>query len=142
MRRLLLAWTVAMMAIGLTSTPARADAPRDQGWWAVTNPLPPLPDVPARGLLVQGGGGGAPTAVAAVLYELGPGTSVGNLTLGVAPNSLTTPKATLQLCDRLMPFGAAIALVPKLLKLRLRLDSLKRSKRQPNQCWRRWRGDA
>ena len=61
---------IAIATIGLTSVPAAADAPRDQGWWTVTNPLPPLPDVPARGLLVQGGGGGAPTAVAAILYEL------------------------------------------------------------------------
>ena len=67
----------------------------------MTNPLPPLPDVPARGLLVQGGGGGAPTAFAAVLYELDPGTTVGTLTLTVAPGSLSTPAATLQLCPLL-----------------------------------------
>jgi hypothetical protein len=106
-----------MMAIGVTAPPARADAPRDQGWWTVTNPsvpgapvaapvaVPGPPDVPAKGLLIQAGPGGAPIAFAAVLYELGPGTSVGNLTLGVAPNSLTTPMATLQLCPLLQPIN-------------------------------------
>ena len=96
---------IAIATIGLTSVPAAADAPRDQGWWTVTNPLPPLPDVPARGLLVQGGGGGAPTAVAAILYELDPGTTAGALTLTVAPNSLTTPAATLELCALLQPIN-------------------------------------
>jgi F0F1-type ATP synthase membrane subunit c/vacuolar-type H+-ATPase subunit K len=98
---------IAIATIGLTPVPAAADAPRDQGWWTVTNPFPAPPDVPARGLLVQGGGGGAPTAVAAILYELDPGTTVGNLTLTVAPNSLTTRAATLQLCPLIQPITHA-----------------------------------
>ena len=108
-RRLLaagfLTWTVSALAIGLTSVPAAADAPRDQGWWTVTNPIPAPPDVPTRGLLVQGGGGGGPTAIAAVLYELGPGTTAGTLTLTIAPNSATTPSTTLQLCSLLQPIN-------------------------------------
>ena len=57
MRRVLLAWAVVVAAIGLASAPARADAPRDHGWWTLTNPggpptTPPAPpDVPAGGLL-------------------------------------------------------------------------------------------
>jgi hypothetical protein len=38
-----------------------------------------------------------------VLYELDPSATAGNLTLTVAPNSLTTPSATLQLCPLLQP---------------------------------------
>jgi hypothetical protein len=106
------------MALGVVSAgPARAAAPRDQGWWTVTNPgttalpvappapVPGPPDVPANGLLIQAGPGGAPTAYAAVLYELDPGTTAGQLTLAVAPNSVTTPKATLQLCPLLQPIN-------------------------------------
>src|SRR5207253_242273 len=106
-RRLLLAAAAAVMALGVVPTAAHADAPRDQGWWTVTNPLPAPPDVPARGLLVQGGGGGAPTAIAAVLYELDSGATAGTLTLAVAPNSATTPGATLQLCPLLQPINHA-----------------------------------
>jgi hypothetical protein len=36
-----------------------------------------------------------------VLYELDPGTTAGTLTLAVAPNSITTPSATLQVCPLL-----------------------------------------
>ncbi|HEV3352179.1 MAG TPA: hypothetical protein VG076_04615 [Acidimicrobiales bacterium] len=107
----ILAGVAATAIMGLAAGPARAAAPRDQGWWTVTNPgvAPPgvalpaaaptvgPPDVPGRGLLVQGGPNG-PTAVAALLYELDPGTGASTLTLAVAPNSITTPKATLQVC--------------------------------------------
>jgi hypothetical protein len=103
MRRLLsIACLTGAVAI-LTAGPAAATAPRDQGWWTMTNPLPAPPDVPARGLVIQGGASGAPTAFAAVLYELDPGTTAGKLTLAVAPNSLTTPSATLQVCPLLQP---------------------------------------
>ena len=111
MRRLLLACVVAVMALGVIAAPARADAPRDQGWWTATNPgglptAPPAPpDVPGNDLLIQGGGGGAPTAFAAVLYELSPGTTVSNLTLTIAPNSAMTPSTTLQICPLLQPIN-------------------------------------
>ena len=105
MRRFFLTLVAAIAAVGVLPTMARADAPRDQGWWTVTNPLPAPPDVPARGLVVQGGGGGAPTAYAAVLYELNPGTTAGTLTLTIAPNSAMTPATTLQLCPLLQPIN-------------------------------------
>src|SRR3954454_18656181 len=98
MRRLLhllLASTAAVLAVGLVPTAARASAPRDQGWWTVTKPggtqglpvaVPGPPDVPARGLLIQAGPS-TPSAYAALLSELDPGTTAGKLTLAVAPNS-------------------------------------------------------
>ena len=114
MRRLLLASVAAVLALGLVPTAARASAPRDQGWWTVTNPggtqglpaaVPGPPDVPARGLLIQAGPANMPTAYAALLYELDPGTTAGKLTLAVAPNSGTTPMATLQVCQLLQPIN-------------------------------------
>ena len=117
-RRLLgvaLAWAVTMLTIGLGAAPAGAAAPRDQGWWTVTNPgaipnapvpvsVPGPPDVPSRGLLVQGGGGGAPTAFSALLFELDAGTTATTLTLAVASASVSTP-ATLQVCRLLSPIN-------------------------------------
>ena len=100
--RLVLASAVIALSLGFVSAPADAAAPRDQGWWTVTNPVP-APDVPARGLLVQAGGGGAPTAFGAVLYELDPGTTAYTLTLAIAPNTASTPTATLQVCPLLQP---------------------------------------
>src|SRR5437660_854289 len=66
---------------------------------------PAPPDVPGNDLLIQGGGGGAPPAFAAVLYELGPGSTVTNLTLTIAPNSAMTPSTTLQICPLLQPIN-------------------------------------
>jgi len=117
MRRVVAAAAIVAGSVGLAGSAARADAPRDQGWWTVTNPgaaalpvalpaAPPgPPDVPARGLLIQAGGGGAPTAYAALLYELDPGATPGKLTLPIAPNSVTTPSATLQICQLLQPIN-------------------------------------
>jgi len=114
------AWVVALVAVGVAAAPAGAAAPRDQGWWTslaapsapgapVALPAAPVnpiaPDVPARGLLVQAGGGGAPTAFSALLYELDPGTTAGALTLAVTPQSVTTPTATLQVCRLLSPIN-------------------------------------
>jgi hypothetical protein len=101
------------MAMGVTAAPAAADAPRDQGWWSATSvavpgapvAVPAAPDVPAGGLLVQGGLGGPPTAYAALVYELGQGVGAQTLTLPVAPNSLTTPSTALQLCQLLQPIN-------------------------------------
>ena len=106
------AWVVAALTVGFGAAPARAAAPRDQGWWSATSvavpgapvAIPAAADVPARGLLVQGGGG-APTAYSALLYELDEGTTASTLTLAVAPNSLTTPAATLQVCGLLQPIN-------------------------------------
>ena len=116
MRRALLrvgavGWTLAVAVVGLAPVVAQADAPTEQGWWTVTNPggLPLNPatataaDVPADGLLIQSGpvNPTSPcncTALAAVIYELKDGTTASDLTLKVAPNSGTTPVATLELC--------------------------------------------
>lgn len=91
------------MAAGMMAN-ASADEPLQQGWWTASNPggLPaapaPLPpDVPADGLLVQGGPS-APTAFAAVVYSFDNGATVGQLTLTVARPSATTPAAALQVC--------------------------------------------
>jgi len=98
---------LAVATMALASGPALADAPRDQGWWTVTNPgglpaAPPAPpDVPARGLLIQGGPN-APSSFGALVYELDSGNTATTLTLAIAPNSITTP-ATLQLCALITP---------------------------------------
>jgi len=84
--------------------PAAADAPRDQGWWTLTNPLPTPPDVPAGGMLVQAGLG-SPASFAALVYEVEPGASAVTLTLTVAPNSATTPSSILQLCPLTGPIA-------------------------------------
>ncbi len=85
---------------------ASAAAPAAAGWWTSLNPgsvlgsptPPPPPDVPSDGLLVEGGADSTPTAFAAVVYELSPGTAAGKLTLTIAANSATTPASTLQVC--------------------------------------------
>ena len=94
---------------------AYADSPSQQGWWWQGNPgaVPeagvsvgqPPPDVPAKGLLIEGGSGSAtgsgdaaPTAFAAVVYQLASGATPSSLTLTVASGSATTPSTTLELC--------------------------------------------
>ena len=97
--------------LGSGSGPAAADAPISHGWWTVTNqsdalpvtppdlPVAVPPDVPADGLLVQGGPTeDAPTAYAALAYDLDPGSTAQRLVLTVAPNSATNPQATLKIC--------------------------------------------
>ena len=97
--------TSALLWVGVA--PAGADAPAGTGWWTSANPgsvlgsptPPPPPDVPAHGLLVEGGpDSSSPTALAAVVYQLPANTIADRLTLTVAENSATTPAATLQLC--------------------------------------------
>jgi hypothetical protein len=97
------------------ATPAGATAaPVQQGWWTALNPgpLPELgqpvpaptpPDVPAQGLLVQGGTSGSPVAYAGLVYDLPIGATASTLTLTIAPNSVTTPDATLELCPLVNP---------------------------------------
>jgi hypothetical protein len=105
-----LAALLALATMPLTSFPALAAAPRDQGWWTATNPgglpaQPPAPpDVAAGDLLIQGGPS-APTAFAALIYELDPGVTASTLTLSVAPNSLTTPSGGIQLCQLITPIA-------------------------------------
>jgi hypothetical protein len=115
MRRTLLrlgavVWSTAVLIVGITATGADANAPVSQGWWTVTNPggLPANPadaaaDVPSDGLLIQAGpvNPTSPcncTAFAGLIYEIPDDLTATDLTLKVAPNSGTTPVATLELC--------------------------------------------
>lgn len=121
----LIAAGAASGVLVLAMPAARADAPSQQGWWTAANPggVPSAPvpapaspasvppDVPADGLLVQGGPDGSavagapngPIAFAAVVYDVADGASVGQLTLKEAPNSATTPSAKLILCPLVNP---------------------------------------
>src|SRR5437763_4417601 len=100
-RRGLAVTTTAMLLTCVTATTAHADEPLQQGWWTVANtgvaPAPAPPDVPSDGLLVQGGTQG-PSAFAALVYSFSPGSTVGPLTLTIAPNSATSPGAKLEVC--------------------------------------------
>src|SRR4051794_7166542 len=112
-------WMTAVGVVSVTATGANADPPTQQGWWTVSNPggLPANPadaaaDVPSDGLLVQAGpvNPTAPcscTAFAGLIYELADGLTATDLTLKVAPNSATTPVATLELCVLANPTFAA-----------------------------------
>lgn len=107
--RTALALVGASACIGFAAPPAFADAPADQGWWTLLNPGGPAPtaappDVPADGLLVQGGSDGSPVALAALVYEPELGATPEKLVLKVAADSATTPHASLQLC----PLNAAV----------------------------------
>jgi len=115
---------------GLGTSPAGAAAPDQQGWWTTLNqgnvpevgkpaPAPTPPDVPAKGLLVQGSTpsspASAPTAAApapttsppvayaGLVYYLPIGATASTLTLTVAANSATTPMAKLELCPLVNP---------------------------------------
>jgi hypothetical protein len=98
-------------AFGSGGAPAQADAPIVQGWWTTTNqndalpvtppglPVTVPPDVPADGLLVQGGAAeDSPNAYAALVYDLDAGSAAQRLVLNVSPNSATTPQAGLKVC--------------------------------------------
>jgi hypothetical protein len=105
-RLLAAALLAAAASLSLAASAAHADGPAATGWWTATNPgsvlgspaPPPPPDVPADGLLIEGGADGTPTAFAAAVYELPDGSAPVTLTLAVAPSSATTPAATLELC--------------------------------------------
>ena len=98
MRRLLpLLGLLLLLPAGGT---AGADTPSQQGWWTSTNPgglALSSPDVPAKGLLVEGGGSKV-VAYAAVVYPLAPGATAGILTLKIAPDTITTSGSTLRVC--------------------------------------------
>lgn len=98
---------IATVVIGAGGAGAGAAAPDDQGWWTAANggvaPAPASPDVPSDGLLVQGGPAGSPVAYAALRYALPSGTAARSLTLSVAPNSASTPLATLEVCPLRQP---------------------------------------
>src|SRR5438105_13269442 len=84
-------------AFVLLAPASRAAAPEEHGWWTAF--AGPNPDVPADGLLVEGGASAtSPTAFAAVVYAVPDGSTVGKLTLAVAPSSATVPMTKLELC--------------------------------------------
>jgi hypothetical protein len=98
-------------AFASTGGSAQAEAPVAQGWWTTTNvkdqlpvdppalPVQVPPDVPPDGLLVQGGlTEDAPSAYAALVYDLDEGLAPGKLTLKLAPASASSPASTLRLC--------------------------------------------
>lgn len=97
----------ASSCLGLGAPAALADAPVDRGWWTLTNPGPPAPaqappDVPADGLLVQGGPT-APVALAGLIFEPAAGATAQRLVLNVVSSSATTPGAVLELCPLSVP---------------------------------------
>jgi hypothetical protein len=117
MRRLAVVLAGAAMALaavaGLTLN-AGAVATSEQGWWTTTNlggttqslglPPPAPPDVPADGLLIEGGASAAsPIAYAGLIYQVPSGAAAGTLTLTVAPDSVTTPESTLEVCPLTIP---------------------------------------
>jgi hypothetical protein len=105
----------AVLVLGASS--AQAAGATRQGWWTAANPTTPVgtlpaapptaPDVPADGLLVEGGSQG-PAAVAALLYDLPDGATPGNLTLVLAPTTISTPNAVLQVCPLKSPGFSAV----------------------------------
>jgi hypothetical protein len=104
--RRLLATGALLGAMALTTGPlARAAAPGvQQGWWTSAGALGlpasvAAPDVPADGLLVEGGVSG-PRTYSAIA---GPAQEGSVLVLDVAPSSVTTPDAPLQVCPLRSP---------------------------------------
>lgn len=104
--------TLVTVAVLWSATPAAsADAPAAAGWWTSLNPgstlgsptPPPPPDVPADGLLIEGGADASPTAFAGLVYQLPAGVTASRLTLTVASNSATTPASSLELCPLTNP---------------------------------------
>ncbi|MEY2423134.1 MAG: hypothetical protein QOI95_3201 [Acidimicrobiaceae bacterium] len=92
--------TVALV-LGLTVSPAHAQAPEQTGWWfqALTGPLAlpvPIPVVPDGGLFVQQGATTDPLAFGAVQYRVADGAS-SSLTLTAAPGSVAL-SASMQAC--------------------------------------------
>jgi hypothetical protein len=99
--RILWFGVLLLVAFGVAE-PARAQSPDKQGWWSAANTgVGPAnlftPDVPEKGLLIQGGPSG-PRAYAALVYAIAPGEDAGALTLEVTSSSITTPGATLLAC--------------------------------------------
>lgn len=103
----LLGTAVGLASLVVPAGAAGAESPSLQGWWTSANlgGTSPAPDVPAKGLLVEGGvssssgaGDTGAAAYAALAYQVPSGQAPGKLTLDVAANSATTPDTTLELC--------------------------------------------
>lgn len=101
---------VAAGAVLMAHGAAAAEGAQLQGygWWTQLNPgngvpFPSPTDVPSKGLLVESDINGSPLAYAALVFELPTSSEPSTLALNVAPNSATTPNATIELCPLLQP---------------------------------------
>ena len=100
---------VAVAAAFLSPTPTSAATSVQSGWWS-TSPLAVAPDVPAGGMLLQGGSSlDQPVAFGAVSFALDDGEEAGELTITVSANSATTPNASVTVCPLTSTFEPAEA---------------------------------
>lgn len=94
---------LALAALATLASPAGAATSVRSGWWT-SAPVALAPDVGEDRLLVQGGADPArPLAYAALSFALDPGEAPASIELVVAPESGTTPGATLVLCALTAP---------------------------------------
>lgn len=106
MRRSLSLAACVSLLIVLSPTRSLAVDSAQSGWW--TSAPVAAPDVPADGLLLQGGPTlDRPVAFGAVRFALGADEQPGDLTLAVAANSGTTPSASLTVCPLTKAFTTA-----------------------------------
>lgn len=116
MRRLFLLVLLAVVLV-LFAPAVPAASPDAHGWW--TSFAGPNPDVPSDGMLIQGGAStSSPSAFGAVVYSVPERSTVGKLTLAVAPSSASVPLAKLELCPLASPAfeasqGGAMSGAPK-----------------------------
>ena len=121
------------VVIGPGALPASADGPSQSGWWWQGNPGPvpeagvsasqPPPDVPEKGLLIEGSttstsgsSDSGPTAYGALVYNIPDGATVDKLNLTVG-SAATTPNTTLEICRLSNPgfqpeYGGTMAHAP------------------------------
>jgi hypothetical protein len=110
-RRVALSFAFVLLWSLSSPPPSLADAPWRVGWWTVRNPgVPPvvagveLPpnNVPDGGFEVAGGGE-SPTSMAALLYDIPDGATLGPLVLTVADGAAPAPGTTLRACPLIEP---------------------------------------
>lgn len=98
MRRILVASAVVVGLLPICAAAAAQESRTRSGWWSVTSGAG-SPDVPEKGLLVQGGpDAAAPTAYAAMSSSMAGGRRPAWLVVNVAPNTATTPGSRLVVC--------------------------------------------
>lgn len=98
LERVGVALVLAVATVAAWASPAPADGPSAQGWWATGGEVAATalsPDVPPDGLLVQGGTDG-PSAYSALRFSLPPDAVIGELTLHL--ESVSTPESELRAC--------------------------------------------
>lgn len=106
MTRRVVIFVASLVLLAAGAGPSLADTPFRVGWWTVANPgLPPLiagvefpiNNVPDGGFEVAGNAE-SPTSVAALLYDVPEGATVGPLVITVAEGIPAAPATTLQAC--------------------------------------------